>query len=694
MTVKQWLRTSCAALASVSTLHSGVARAQEYTLPSTHIVQPQPQVTPGHPASGRVAALASNVANETPLTRAAKLALLRKNIKYVFVLFQENRSFDQHFGTFPGADGLFSKPAIQTPGFSQPIVGTDGHVGAITPFLIPRAINDVNGNPVNLYPEDTDSVDHSHSGIVNAIHYKGGVTLNDRYALNEEGLTTDANGNIVALKTMAPPTANPTLLQKQRAELVMSHLDCDTVPFLWRYADRFTLLDNFHATVIAPSTPNAIALIAGQSGETQWALHPEQSSANTSNPGVARGGGEPVFADPGPFPGSALDTSPIKPAFNPGDENPAKPAFTQTYASLPLSFMGTNIEQIIASDQNPTLDLLDVKDDIRTIAHHRMGQVPWGWYQEGYDAEPTDSTAAPLNSTYIVHHNGPQYFGYVGDNPKEAAHLHGLADFFNDVGNTALPGPGGVFYVRGGYGNNDGLVPISPSPKVKVNFTGSDDHPGYADAQISEALLADEINAIASSPYWPESAIIVTYDESDGLYDHGPLSIRTFDPEGAPIEGAFRVPTFVISPFAKSHVIDHEYSEHSSVIRFIDQLYNLIPLANLPDELKGRFLGALQFGQAFIGPADAKYYGMGDLSNAFDNDRLIGNRPPLPASYAKIHPKIVASLPHYGGQGCAALGITPTDYVDGKLIDPPPADFNPRPGTNPGTPTAGKWPAN
>lgn len=692
MTVKQWLRTSCAAVASLATLHSGAALS--YTLPTTNIVQPHPQVTAGRPVSGNLAKQATNLETETPLTKAAKIALLQRNVKYVFVLFQENRAFDHHFGTFPGADGLFSKPANQTLGFVSSIVNTDGSVGTISPFLIPRTISDVNGKPVSLYPEDIDSVDHSRSGLVNAIHYNNGVSQNDRYALNEEGLTTDGSGNIVALKTKAAPTKAPTLLQKQRAELVMSHVDCDTVPFLWRYADRFTLLDNFHATVVSPSTPNAIALVAGQSGLTQWALHPETSSANTSNPDVARGGGEPVFADPGPFPGSALDAVAIKPAFNPGDENPLKPTYNQTYASLMLSFMGTEIDKIIASDQNPTLDLPDVQNDIRTIARHRVGQVNWGWYQEGYDAEPTDSPAAPLYSTYIVHHNGPQYFGYVGDNTDQQKHLHGLADFFHDIGNKALPSNGGVFYVRGGYGNNDGLTPISPSAAVKKNFVGNDDHPGYSDAQIAESLIADEVNAIAASPYWSQSAIIISYDESDGLYDHGPLAIRAFDPEGAPLEGAFRVPTIVISPYAKSHVIDHEYAEHSSVIRFINQLYKLIPLANLPDEIQGRFLGALQFGQAFVGPADAPYYGLGDLTNAFDNDRLTGTRAPLPRSYAEIPSYDVLSLPHYGGEGCKALGITPTDFVDGKLIDPPPADFNPRPGTNPGTPTAGNWPAN
>ena len=55
----------------------------------------------------------------------------------------------------------------------------------------------------------------------------------------------------------------------------------------------------------------------------------------------------------------------------------------------------------------------------------------------------------------------------------------------------------------------------------------------------------------------------------------------------------------------------------------------------------------------------------------------------------------VTSLPHFGGQGCRALQITPTDVVNGVVIDPAPQDFNPRPSSNPGTPysTPG-WPTN
>ena len=678
MTTKQRLRSSCAALAALGMVQSPVAMAQGAT------------VETAPPSSPMVMQHAYNAGDEPHLSAAAKLALLRQRVKYVFVLFQENISFDQHFGTFPGANGLFSKPASATPGFVQPLVDTDGFVGTISPFLIPQTVVDVNGKTVPIYPADTDSVDHSHTGIDNSLDVDANnVARNDRYALNEEGLTTDASGAIVS-RTTGKPTA-PTLVQKQRGELVMGHLDCDTIPFLWQYADRFTLMDDFHQTIIGPSTPNALAMIAGQSGETQWALHPGTGSNNTASPTVKLSGGEPVVGDPGPFPGSKLDTNAVKPPYGLNDDDPAKPTLNQTYASLPLSFMGPAIDKIIQSDQNPALDLLDVQRDIREIASKNMNQVQWGWYQQGYNAEPTDSAASPTGSNYIVHHNGPQYFGYVASNTDQINNLHGLQDFFGDVSSQKLPAAGGVFYVRGGYGNNDKLSPLDPSPAVQKNFQGNDDHPGYSDAMISEALIADEVNAIANSPYWKDSAIIIAYDETDGLYDHALPHIRSKDPEGAPLAGGPRIPAIVVSPYAKAHAIDHAYAEHSSVIRFIDQLYGLVPLADLPDEARGRQLGQSEFGQADLGPADAKVKPMDNLFGAFDNNRLLGNVAPLPAAYAAIPAATVTSLPHYGGQGCTTLNIVPTDYQGGKLVDPAPADFNPRPGTSPGVPTSGTW---
>jgi phospholipase C len=648
-------------------------------------------------SSDLVAKYTSNPDTEVSLTEVQKIALLQKNVKYVFVLFQENRSFDFYFGTYPGAFGLYGPQHLgETPGYYQPIVNQDGGVSTITPYLIPQTTTDTSGNTVELYPEDTDSVNHAHSAIDAKLDLTASnVALNDRYAFTEEGLTGTLTPYEKELVYKGPA---PTLAQKQKGELVMGHVDCNTAPFLWTYADHFTLMDNFFDTVIGPSTPNAIAMIAGQSGTTQWVEHPELASNNFP---TTYGGGVPVTSDPQPYWGSALDTltpaADQQPVDNPGGVS-ANPSSNLTFATLPLTFMGNGIQAITAGDNNPVFDLQDVQEDITKIAGETYTPVNWGWYQEGYDKEPTDPANAPasaLHTDYIAHHNAPQYFGYEANNPGETQkHMKGLGDFYTAIKNKALPATGGVFYVRGGYGNLDGLTPRSPSPAVEANFPGNDDHPGYSDAQISEALLADSINAIASSPYWSQSAIIITYDETDGLYDHAQPSIRNFDPFGAALEQGPRIPAIVISPYGNVHVISHEPSEHSSVIKFIDVLFNLPRMADLPNEAAARALGEVKYKQKYLEPGDGVDNETGELLSAFDNNRLSGITPPLPASFAMIPTEQITSLPHFGGQGCRSLQINPTDIVNGVVIDPAPADFNPRPGTNPGLPTTPGWPTN
>ena len=357
--------------------------------------------------------------------------------------------------------------------------------------------------------------------------------------------------------------------------------------------------------------------------------------------------------------------------------------------------MGNQIESTVQGDLNPTFDLTDVQEDIKKIAGDGNKPTEWGWFQEGYDHEPTDPAGKVTNSDYIAHHNAPQYFGYVADNPSlSKQHLFGQGDFYTAISRQLLPSAGGVFYIRGGYGNLDGLVPRAKSPAVKAAFPGNDDHPGYSDAQISEASLADSVNAIASSKYWPESAIIITYDETDGLYDHTQPVIRSFDPNGLATDQGPRVPTIVISPYSEVHAISHEATEHGSIIKLIDELFNLTPLADLPDEAAARAEGLKKYGQAYLGPSDDKTPGVGDMLSAFDNARLTGAAPALEASYAMIPKAAITMLPHVDAMGCRALQITPTDVVNGVLIDPAPADFNPRPSTNPGLPTSGNWPTN
>ncbi len=681
MSWKQFWKSTCATVALGSFTAQPVLAAR------------LPLVVLGTKTSAASEAYAIDPASEPHLSHAQKLALIKHDIKYVFVIYQENRSFDFEFGTFPGVDGLFNQPSSQILGFTQKIVNTDGSVGTISPFLIPETVTAANGKTVPLYPADTASTDHSQAGYNVALDVNANLqAANDRYALNEEKLTTDASGNIISTSTRKAPTSHPTLAQKQMAELDMSHVDCNTIPFLWQYADRFALFDGFHQTVIGPSTPNAVAMIAGQSGLTQWALHPNVSTANAAT----ASSGVPLVNDSGPFPGSNLDHSPIKPPYNPDDSSPATPHINQTYASLPLSFMGDRINATVASDQNPTMDLADVQDDITLIAGENLPPTNWAWYELGFANEPNDpsnNVAGNPHSDFIVHHEGPQYFGYVADNAKVAQqHLFGQGKFYDDIANGRLSPQGGVFYVRGGYGNLDGLKPVDPNPTVRADFTGNDDHPGYSDTQISEASVADTVNAIAKSKYWKNSAIIITYDETDGLYDHQQLAIRALDPEGNPVEQGPRIPALVISPYGRAHVIVHQKSEHGSVIKFIDEVFGLTPLADLPDEELGQVEGYFNFGQPYLSPSDDNVPGVGDLFPAFDNERLLGEATPIPADYAEINPFIVHALPHYAPiGGCRALEIKPTDYRGKGVIDPAPADFNPRPGTNPGIPTSGIW---
>ena len=647
-------------------------------------------------SSAEVARHIVRVEDEPGLADAQKLILLQRHIKYVFVLFQENRSFDFYFGTYPGANGLFSKPAAQTAGFSQPIVNIDGSVGLINPFKIPQSVSTTGGS-VLLYPEDTDSVNHGHAAIDAKLDLNAkNVAKNDRYAFVEEGLSGTLVADSKAPSGFSYSGPAPTQAQKQKGELVVSHVDCDTVPFLWNYADRFTLFDNFFDTVIGPSTPNAIAMIAGQSGETQWIKHPALGNNVTATNAAL-----PVTGDPQPFWGSALDIFTPPGQLQPTESGGAastNPASNLTFASLPLSFMGNQIENITAEDSNPALDLVDVKADIAKIAGESIGPLNWAWYQEGYDHESTDPAAAATHVDYIAHHDAPQYFGYEANNPKETgAHLKGLGDFFKAISSDAFPTTGGVYYVRGGYGNLDNLVPRSPNKTVEGDFAGNDDHPGYSDAQISEALLADEINAIASSKYWPNSAIIITYDESDGLYDHAQPKVRSWDGNGTALDQGPRIPTIVISPYGVVHGVSHEAAEHGSVIKFIDELFKLIPLADLPDESAARRLGAKTYTtpqgepQKYLGPSDDVVPNVGNLFSAFDNSRLLGKAPLLPASYAEIPVSQIASLPHFQAEGCRILGITPTDVTAGGVLDPAPVDFNPRPSSEPGVPTSGAW---
>ena len=164
------------------------------------------------------------------------IAELQSKVKYVFVFYQENRSFDSLFGTFPGANGIYSQPAASTPGFNQTIYNTDGSTSILNPFRI-------DASP--WYGADLDDGDHSHQGLLSAEDIQNGTPLMDGYALDEENKYTSGG---------VGPGNPPSEQAKQYAELVLGHIDCDSTPLMWNYANKFTLFDNVFQTATGPST--------------------------------------------------------------------------------------------------------------------------------------------------------------------------------------------------------------------------------------------------------------------------------------------------------------------------------------------------------------------------------------------------------------------------------------------------------
>jgi phospholipase C len=665
-----------------------------------------PLVTAQPAPNADVAPFFHDPASDPQLTDKQIINLLRHRVKYVFVLFQENRSFDHYFGSFRGANGLFSdgvnpRSPANTPGFSQPIYDRTGALTTITPFRIGTAQN----------ASDLDDIDHGHPRMAAKMHLDASHNPQmDRFAIEEQAKYL-SGGPIITGAIPSTPPAPVTSRSVQYGQLAMAYVDCDTIPFMWNYANKFTLFDNIFQTTVGPSTPNAIAMIAGQSGETQWVKH---GSGNTVTNTAWNGSTTvPVTNDPLPgLPGASNEWSgvPSAPTNTVATNNTQPPPAPQrknefggatnvapnlTFASLALTLAGRTLNSVSSSDANPGADLMDVQNDIPAIVAGNTPAYGWGWYQNGYDTEANLPTANGINTvphaSYVGHHNGPQYFGYVQNNPQQSSHLHGLNDFFGDISAQALPKQGGVFYVRGGYDNVQGLSPdtshassTADANYIAANFLGDDDHPAYSDSQISEALLAREINAIASSPYWSQSAIVITYDESEGDYDHVPPRILSYDPVGNPLSRGPRIPLLVISPYARVHVVSHEEGDHNSVIGLVNSVFGLPPLAGLPDELAARTAGqAASFNtagvtQTNLGPHDDLTPGTGKLLSAFDPGRLLGTSAPLPASYAMIPTSVVNTLPHYGGAGCSALGLTTEDTVQG-ITTTIPAQFSPRP---------------
>ena len=109
-------------------------------------------------------------------------------------------------------------------------------------------------------------------------------------------------------------------------------------------------------------------------------------------------------------------------------------------------------------------------------------------------------------------------------------------------------------------------------------------HPGYANVSDGDAHIAGVIAALEKSPQWPHMLVVVTYDENGGFWDHARV------PRGDRWGPATRVPTIIVSPFAKRGFVDKTPYDTGSIIRFVTRRWHLAPLPGI--ELRDRALQA------------------------------------------------------------------------------------------------------
>ncbi len=454
-------------------------------------------------------------------------------IKHVVVIFQENVSFDHYFGTYPHA---FNLPG-ETPFRAKE--DTPEANSLLSSGLLTHNPN--KANPFRIPPSVPVTCDEDHN-------------YNDEQAAVDGGLMD---------KFVEKLSCNDKVLGPAST---MGYYDGNTVTAMWNYAQNFAMSDNSWGTTFGPSTPGALNLVAGN------------TFPGTLSP--KRPNGTPASAS-GNIANAATTGAVI------GDP---RPLLDDCVASNP-KFQTVN--QITVSGKNVG-DLLNAKG------------IAWGWFQGGF--APTDVDAqgravcgqhhaglagddAVVNAgDYIPHHEPFMYYPQttnphhvrpsnprlIGTSSDGANHQYDLTDFFAALNLNRLPA---VSYLKAG--------------------AYQDGHAAYSDPIDEQIFVVGVINALMHSPEWNETAVIIAWDDSDGWYDHqmgtivtqsnvsddqllGPGncgSPRANDVSGGTENGRCgfgpRLPLLVVSPWAKQNFIDDTITDQSSILRFIEDNWDL-----------------------------------------------------------------------------------------------------------------------
>jgi len=465
-------------------------------------------------------------------------------IKHLVVIFDENVSFDHYFGTYPYAANTDGTPFVAKPG--TPAV--NGLYSAITPSgpVGPLLTDNPNEyNPTRLTPSEGLTSDQNHDDV-------------------PEQLADDNNRQDAFVQNTESSSANGCGPEYCPPGISMDYFDGNTVTGMWNYAQNYAMSDNDFDTAFGPSSPGAINVVSGDTSGGNAV-----DANDTSTPGVVTTAPGEVSAD---GTGGSSSTGTIY-----GDIDPF---YDQCSDS---NHTGTSPEGVLTG-QNI--------GDLLNSAH-----VTWGWFQGGFAPTSTNSGGAVCGSEhelvsdgsdvseeldYVPHHNPFQFYASTA-NPAhlppsslneigytdQANHQYDVSDFTD-----ALDGTGGATLPAVSY--------IKP-PKYENG------HPGNSTPQTEQQFVVSTINSIEQSRYWPSTAIIITYDDSDGWYDSAippvvngsddstvgdtkvcstvPITVGTAEDRCGYGD---RLPFIVISPWTRQNYVSSKLINTASVVNFIE----------------------------------------------------------------------------------------------------------------------------
>jgi phospholipase C len=557
-------------------------------------------------------------------------------IRHLVVIFDENVSFDHYFGTYPYAANLPGEVKFRAVPGTPAVNGLYASIGAGGPAGPLLSSNPNLSNPVRLGPSDPMTCDQNHGYAAEQIAVDHG--LQDMYAQSTGRGVTLANC-LKGLTYHGAPEPIPAGANSNYA--AMDYYDGNTVAGLWNYAQHFAMSDNAYGTTYGPSTPGALNVTSAQ---TYGSICGPTSATINDSPCSA-----PAGLDLGAPDVSHITTGPAGPT---------------SVASQPPAGPGTDF-----SDADPTYDICSYLPSSQggdgqtpaqtiTMGGNNIGEelttagITWGWFQGGFAhgyvpghgrppstaqicSEQHTNVGGAKITDYIPHHDPFQYYASTANpmhlpptsvamigHTDQANHQYGLADFWAAADRGSLPA---VSYLKApGY---------------------QDGHAGYSNPVDEQHWLVRTINHLESLPTWRSTAVVITWDDSDGWYDHvlAPVITQSQVPgldslsgpglcgstasqvpqtsTGQPEQGKCglgpRLPFLVISPWSRPNFVSSSVIDQSSVVKFIEYNWHLPAMGNgAADTAAGSILPMFDFGgrpqrPLFLNPVTGQTAGTG-----------------------------------------------------------------------------------